>query len=158
MTFDSLSVSSTTFALSGPTSVTRPASAPPAATTTSPTAIPSSRCPCRGRRARRNSDDSRAMTAAADGLVVEPGAELQERRQRLVLATDLVEPGVLRGEPLVLGAERAVVGAQAVDLGDRRDDRRDRRRRPVEGALDRPEGEADPVLDARARPGWTRRP
>ena len=40
----------------------------------------------------------------------------------LVLALDLLEPGVLGGQPLVLGLERRVVDAQPVDLGDRPDD------------------------------------
>ena len=64
MTVELASVSRTTLALSGPTSMTRPASAPPAATATSPTAIPSS-VPLSRTTRRRNSDDSRAMTVAA---------------------------------------------------------------------------------------------
>ncbi len=64
MTVDSASVSRTTLALSGPTSTTRPASAPPAATATSPTSIPSF-VPLSSTTSRRNSDDSRAITDAA---------------------------------------------------------------------------------------------
>ena len=64
MTVESASVSSTTVALSGPTSVTRPASAPPEATTTSPSSIPAL-VPLSIVTTRRNSSESRPMTAAA---------------------------------------------------------------------------------------------
>ncbi len=71
MTVDVPSVSSTTVELSGPTSVTRPASAPPPTTTTSPSLIPAFE-PLSSPITRRNSEDSREMTPAATVLWSKP--------------------------------------------------------------------------------------
>ena len=48
------------------------------------------------------------MTVRGRRLVLEPGAQLEQRGEQLVLAADLGEPGVLVGEPLVLGRSAAL--------------------------------------------------
>ena len=54
-----------------------------------------------------------------DRLVLERVLELEEPRQKVVLALDLHRPRVLLGQPFVLGPERGVVGVELLDLGDR---------------------------------------
>ena len=146
MTLNSPSVSRTTLALSGPTSVTRPASARPATIATSPTAIPSLRAPVE--------DDEPAELGRLTGddggrhrLVLETGLELEEAGQHLVLAAGRLVPGVLDPEPLVLHEQRGVVDPQAIDLGDGAGHRGDPGRHVVDRPLDRPEREAHAVLD-----------
>ena len=63
-------------------------------------------------------------------LELEPGPELEQAGQQLVLSAGLGEAVILGLQPIVLGAQRLVVGPQAVDVADR---------------------------PPRSRPGWTRR-
>ena len=72
--------------------------------------------------------------------------ELEQGRQLLVLALDLLRHRLLDGQALVLVAQGRVVDPQPIDLGDGGADRRDATGHLVERALDRPEGEADAAL------------
>ena len=108
--------------------------------------------------ARRNSDDSREITAGRHRLVFEARPELEQGRQLLVLALDLLRHRLLDGQALVLVAQGRVVDPQPIDLGDGRPDRRDATGHLVERALDRPEREARRRSAARARSGWRRTP
>ena len=58
---------------------------------------------------RRNSDNSREMTLAAAVLIVESGPQLEQVRQEHILAGDLLQPRVLREQPLVVGTQGPVV-------------------------------------------------
>ena len=155
MTVEVPSVSSTTIALSGPTSVTRPASAPPSTTTTSPSSIPSFE-PLSSPMTRRNSDDSREMTAAATVSWSKPGLELEQRGEhaRSRAGPRPTAPAALARRSFSC-AQGRVVDPQPVDLGDGVRDRRDAAGDLVERALDRPEGEARRRSGARARSGST---
>ena len=88
MTVDVESLISTTWAKFGPTSATRPASAPPPAITISPAAMPSSE-PRSMTTARRASDDSRAITDAAVVWYSSPLRSWSSAGQLLVLALQL---------------------------------------------------------------------
>ena len=56
------------------------------------------------------------MTRGRGGLEIEAALQLEERRQLVVLALGLLQPGVLVGQTRVLVAQGGVVDAQAVDL------------------------------------------
>jgi hypothetical protein len=132
MTVELWSVISTTFAKFGPSSTTRPASAPPSAITTSPAAMPSS-LPLLIVTTRRNSDDSRAMTSAATVLYSNGVLQLEQARQDVVLALDLPGPVVLDraaarspgGASSLSPWRRSISPIDGHDPGDARGDARD---------------------------------